>query len=55
MGTDIHGTFQVKTYKDEKNEWVNIPIPDYFDARDYNLFAIIGGVRNGYGFVCIRI
>lgn len=62
MGTDIHLQVQGKN-KDGKWEWVKRPPfktwrvdrDDFdFDAdptgRDYNLFAILAGVRNGYGF-----
>lgn len=50
MGTDIHGRFQKKvttgknsyTWDDIASEWE--------ENRHYQLFAILAGVRNGFGF-----
>lgn len=47
MGTDIHGTLRVKNWK---NKWEYHKLPEYFDNRDYDFFAILADVRNGYGF-----
>lgn len=47
MGTDIHGGLVRKTWSN-KEELVEFP-PTFMD-RDYEFFAILGGVRNGYGF-----
>ncbi len=46
MGCDIHGMFERK-HKSEYKDcswWVNAGDPDI--DRDYNLFSILGGVRN---------
>lgn len=51
MGTDIHGVFQKRT---ENNEWVDIP-HGYEQNRDYYLFAMLAGVRNGFGFAGCEI
>lgn len=56
MGTDIHGGF-IKVVKDEKDNVVSKqPIKtDWNFDRNYTLFAILAGVRNGYGFAgCYR-
>lgn len=54
MGTDIHPVVQVRRGgawefveipKDEKYEYLNI-----LNGRWYDLFAILGNVRNGHGF-----
>jgi len=47
MGTDIHGTFRRRGYE---NVWEYIPVPDVFLERDYDFFAILADVRNGFGF-----
>ena len=47
MGTDIHARLRVKTYN---NEWEYHEVPYEFDCRDYDFFAILANVRNGYGF-----
>lgn len=51
MGTDIHGGF-IKLNKDGTKQ----PIKTNWEMdRDYTLFAILAGVRNGYGFAgCYR-
>lgn len=56
MGTDIHGGF-IKVVKDEKDNVVSKqPIKTNWNFdRNYTLFAILAGVRNGYGFAgCYR-
>lgn len=56
MGTDIHPIVEVREDKDtpwqivkipkaEGSEWANV-----LDSRNYNVFAILANVRNGYGF-----
>jgi hypothetical protein len=45
MGCDIHGVFQKK----DGNKWVDVP-STYDMNRHYQLFAVLAGVRNGYGF-----
>lgn len=64
MGTDIHlqvevrgqdGVWKIsprkpfKTYGDEGFSWDEDP-----SGRDYNLFAFLGDVRNGFGFAGVR-
>ena len=46
MGTDIHGIIRVKTKYDVKT----FEVPPRFLHRGYDFFAILAGVRNGYGF-----
>lgn len=56
MGTDIHGGF-IKVVKDQTGNVVSKqPIKTNWDFdRNYTLFAILAGVRNGYGFAgCYR-
>lgn len=45
MGTDIHGIMQKRV----NNQWEDIAF-DYAEDRHYQLFAVLAGVRNGYGF-----
>lgn len=45
MGTDIHSMFQKRT----ENGWQDIK-SGYAEDRDYQLFAVLAGVRNGHGF-----
>lgn len=45
MGTDIHGVFQKLT----PHGWEDIP-SNYEQNRHYQLFAVLAGVRNGFGF-----
>jgi hypothetical protein len=47
MGTDIYGVFQRR----DKNtgKWHDIT-SNYKQDRHYQLFAVLAGVRNGYGF-----
>jgi len=56
MGTDIHGGF-IKVETNLEGKVVNkqpIKTP-WFGDRDYTLFAILAGVRNGFGFAgCYR-
>ena len=51
MGTDIHGGF-IKVVKDQTGNVVSKqPIKTNWNFdRNYTLFAILAGVRNGYGF-----
>jgi hypothetical protein len=50
MGSDIHGGF-IKITKDENNVVSKQPIQTTWGMdRNYLLFAILAGVRNGYGF-----
>jgi len=52
MGTDIHPIVQVR----REGTWQNVTIPEdgrygnILDGRWYDLFAILGNVRNGRGF-----
>ena len=48
MGTDIHGVFQRQT----ADGWEDVP-SKYEETRHYQLFAVLAGVRNGYGFAGI--
>lgn len=50
MGTDIHAVVQVQ----RDGRWENVPAPDTLYRRNYDLFAILGDVRNGRGFAGIR-
>ena len=45
MGTDIHGVFQRQT----ADGWEDVP-SKFEENRHYQLFAVLAGVRNGYGF-----
>ena len=45
MGTDIHGVFQ----RQDATGWHDVP-SRYEQGRHYQLFAVLAGVRNGYGF-----
>lgn len=45
MGTDIHGVWQKKT----QTGWEDIA-SNYNENRHYQLFSILAGVRNGFGF-----
>lgn len=45
MGCDIHGVFQRRT----PEGWADVPTTCASD-RHYQLFAVLAGVRNGYGF-----
>jgi len=47
MGTDIHGVWQFKDAKTAK--WHDIA-SNYKQDRHYQLFAVLAGVRNGFGF-----
>lgn len=49
MGTDIHGTFQKKVTQDGFDSWVDVD-DTWQRGRDYLLFSILAGVRNGHGF-----
>lgn len=48
MGTDIHGKFQART----TSGWEDIDSKYDWD-RNYQLFAVLAGVRNGVGFAGI--
>lgn len=45
MGTDIHGVFQAF----DNGQWRDVE-SSYEQDRHYQLFAVLAGVRNGYGF-----
>lgn len=55
MGTDIHMAVEVR----KDGVWQNVtpfrngysPEPEYYEDRNYDLFAILADVRNRYGFV----
>lgn len=47
MGTDIHGVFQRRDH--ESGKWLDIASKFEYN-RHYQLFAVLAGVRNGYGF-----
>lgn len=47
MGTDIHGVFQ--RHDKATGQWHDVP-SNYEQNRHYQLFAVLAGVRNGYGF-----
>lgn len=46
MGCDIHSIGQVK----KSGTWETVVTQPGGDDRDYNSFAVLAGVRNGYGF-----
>lgn len=48
MGCDIHSLIQVKEYGE--GPWVTVEKRVNGDPRDYDMFAILANVRNGYGF-----
>jgi hypothetical protein len=56
MGTDIHPIVQVR----KGDGWgiVDIPAGDRYgnilNDRNYNLFAVLGDVRNGFGFAGVK-
>jgi hypothetical protein len=52
MGTDIHGVFQRRN--PATAQWEDIP-HKYEAGRDYYLFAMLAGVRNGFGFAGCEI
>lgn len=45
MGTDIHGIMQKRV----NDQWEDIHF-NFGEDRHYQLFAVLAGVRNGYGF-----
>lgn len=49
MGTDIHFFAQAK----QGGEWVDVAC-EYEEDRHYLLFAILSGVRNGFGFAGVK-
>lgn len=51
MGTDIHGVWQRRNQKNKV--WEDVPC-EWDQSRDYQLFAVLAGVRNGTGFAGIR-
>lgn len=51
MGTDIHGVFQ--RHDKTTGQWVDVPSA-YEQDRHYQLFSVLAGVRNGYGFAGIQ-
>lgn len=50
MGTDIHGVFQRRT---RTGKWEDIE-SNYDQNRHYQLFAVLAGVRNGFGFAGVK-
>ena len=50
MGTDIHGLWQKKNRDTGKWEYIE---SRYEQNRHYQLFAVLAGVRNGFGFAGI--
>jgi hypothetical protein len=50
MGTDIHTIVQVR----RSGTWERVSAPDALGDRNYNLFAVLGDVRNGFGFAGIK-
>jgi hypothetical protein len=50
MGTDIHGRIQARWGKDQPYEDEG-PIED---GRNYRVFAMLAGVRNGFGFAGVE-
>lgn len=50
MGTDIHGVFQ--GHDKATGQWRDVA-SNYEQRRHYQLFAVLAGVRNGYGFAGI--
>lgn len=50
MGTDIHGVWQKRV----NDRWEDIP-SNYEQHRDYQLFAVLADVRNGYGFAGVPL
>lgn len=49
MGCDIHLYVEVR----EDGQWVNKPLRHTYDGRNYNLFAILAGVRNRHDILPI--
>lgn len=47
MGTDIHGVFQ--RFDPTRNAWRDVE-SSYEQWRNYQLFAVLAGIRNGFGF-----
>lgn len=45
MGTDIQ--IFAETFADGRRHLADVDLPDY---RNYRTFAVLAGVRNGYGF-----
>lgn len=54
MGTDIHATFQRLEGEPGDQRWVEFK-SEWEQDRDYLLFAILAGVRNGFGFAGVPI
>lgn len=52
MGTDVHMILEVPTYN---GKWKAVPAPDFMTERDYQFFAGLGNVRNGFGFAGVDI
>lgn len=49
MGTDVHAVWQKKT----NNKWEDVQ-SNWNQNRHYQLFAVLAGVRNGFGFGGIK-
>lgn len=61
MGTDIHiaveaydGTAWVSKTKFKNDDGYMYPESEVYDGQNYNLFAILANVRNGYGFAGVK-
>lgn len=52
MDTDIHAVFQ--RFDPSSSSWLFVP-HEYNTERDYSLFAVLAGVRNGFGFAGVPI
>ena len=51
MGTDIHNTFQKKV----EDKWIDVALDDRYEfGRSYLWFAVLAGVRNGFGFAGVE-
>lgn len=50
MGTDIHSIAQVKVGQ----KWQTVDSNIGGDNRSYNTFAVLAGIRNGYGFAGVK-
>lgn len=49
MGTDIHGIMQLKN---DDRSWKTVEVLEL--GRNYNLFAVLANVRNGFGFAGVK-
>lgn len=53
MGTDIHAVFQKKNQ--ELGTWEDFEQKLWDEGRHYQLFAVLAGVRNGFGFAGVKL